>query len=248
MNNFQILKDAFSYAFRNFFSYFSKWIKYLFIIALPLIIIIALFVRIALPLFVRRMVVAKYIELTSIEPFLYFIGILIALYLTMSFVSMLIKNIFDMHDGKEFRGFSDPLPSFSEFVVLFFKWFIPSVLMYHGAVSLVLKFANAVQKTSITASAHNVLLTLHGLLSFLLFILGMFIALRLALSYYIAIDKKCGVFEAFKESWVLTGKHLGLFASLYVIMFFMRLIPLGFLFTLPISSLVFVYMYRTISK
>jgi uncharacterized membrane protein len=250
MTNLQILKDAFSFAWTSTTKYFFKWLGYMALATLPLMVVGALLMRklILMGWFGPNILPAPEVPVvfSSTEYGLYFVGMVIALYLALSFVTVLVQNMFDLYDGKEFRGLSNPLASCSVVSTLVIQTVVTMALTYAGLSHLTFMIVGE----RVTPSALNIFIVENGLgsVALLALIPGLYLGLRLILSYYIAVDTECKAIDAIKKSWEVTGRNFSLFAMLYLICALLNFIPFGFILFTPVCVLAYIYAYRTLSK
>lgn len=250
MTNIQILKDSFAFAFKGLKSHFFRWMGYIVLMFLPIIIIGLGFVTKIFS--IGNMVQGKldaatvYSSLTQIELCLYVIGLLLAIYLLMSGFNVLIQNMFDYYDGKKFRGFSDPLISFSAVSIFIFQGTILGLLMHPGMTRVYAMLLG--EKYAIKSVNNFVIRNNLTVLSLIIMIFALYVGLRLMLSYFIVIDTQCNPFDAVKKSWQITGSYICFFLLFWIITTVVRLIPFAGFFTIPVSLLVSIYSYRTLSK
>ena len=250
MTNLQILKDSFSFAWKSTMGYFFKWLGYMALATLPLMVVGTLLMRklILMGWFGPNLLPTPEIPVvfSSTEYGLYFVGMAIALYLTLSFVTVLIQNMFDLYDGKKFRGLSNPLASCSVISTLLIQAAISTALTYAGTTHLTLMLVGS----RVAPSALSTFIIENGLgwLALLMLIPGFYIGIRLALSYYIAVDTECKAMDAIKKSWEVVGQNIGLFAILFLICALLNFIPFGFILFTPMCILANIYAYRTLSK
>ena len=250
MTNLQILKDSFSFAWKSTTSHFFRWLGYMFLAAFPLLIVSTLLLRklVLMGWFAPQIAPASEIPVvfSVTEYFLYAVGMFIALYLTVSFVTVLIQNMFDLYDGKKLRGLSNPLVSGSVVSTLLIQAAVSTVLTYAGTTHLTLMLVG----NRVAPSVLSTFIIENGLgwLALLMLIPGFYFSIRLALSYYIAVDTECKAMDAIKKSWEVVGQNIGLFAMLFLICALLNVIPFGFIFFTPFCILANIYAYRTLSK
>lgn len=77
---------------------------------------------------------------------------------------------------------------------------------------------------------------------------GIYIASKWSLAHYIFVDRRVGIFNAFKSSWNLTAHYELPLAMMLLISLLLSINPYIWFFTLFITDLMFIHSYRTISS
>ena len=263
MKNLALLKSAAVYAFNSTKRHLLRLLGYLVagvIAATVCSFAISLVIYSYYYLFLKGLIVSNplyALAVSIITAALIILYYVMVFYVFISGISILPGNLFDLFDGKPFRGFSDISVSRSFFTTTLFL-FVILLLKIPGSYALNLHFNSRFAQMMWDNFPQSALFLMqYQWIFYVVCLAGIYLSARLDLAYFISLDSGKGFVASIQESWRLTKGRaiifLTGFCTIYLFghalsLFLPRINMLFSVLIIPFYMMFYIYLYRTLSK